>query len=160
MSKTLHEYRDSSWNIDSTETTRNAMSSHREIVLADERWSQRLNRCGKGRKVSNSEHPPYSPDLVLFNCNVFGKLKEHLGARQFFKDGQFQTVVLSWLWGREATFYRQGIEWFVKQSVKWLQRLGGYVQKLCAVCASYFIVVVIKCFWSILFDSNLLFERS
>ncbi|GBM41140.1 hypothetical protein AVEN_21086-1 [Araneus ventricosus] len=40
------------------------------------------------------QHPPYSPDLAPCDFHVFGKLKEHLGGRQFSNDDQVQTAVL------------------------------------------------------------------
>ncbi|GBO37149.1 hypothetical protein AVEN_26591-1 [Araneus ventricosus] len=43
------------------------------------------------------QHPPCSSDLDPCNFHVFGKLKEHLGGRQFSNYDQVETAVLSWL---------------------------------------------------------------
>ncbi|GBN87781.1 hypothetical protein AVEN_200156-1 [Araneus ventricosus] len=70
-----------------------------------------------------------SPDLAPCDFHVFGKLKVHLGGRQFSNNDQVQTVILSWLQDQGEIFYRQGIERLVQRSDKCLQRLGHYVEK-------------------------------
>ena len=133
VSKTLHEYIDSLWNIDSIRTTHNVTSSQREKVSVW-RWSNKLNGCRKERKGNNSKHAPYSPDLAPCNFHVFGKNKEHLAGRQFSNDGQIQTAIRIWLWDKAAMFYSQGIERLVERS----EKVSAATE--CAICASYCIV--------------------
>jgi hypothetical protein len=38
-------------------------------------------------------HPPYSPDLTLSDCHLFGPLKAALRGRQFTSDQEVKEVV-------------------------------------------------------------------
>ena len=83
-----------------------------------------LKMIAQGKKASYSDQirhcaasgRHYSQKLQIERSthSVFGKLKEHLGGRQFSNDGQVQTVVLIWPRDKKAIFYPQGIERLVK----------------------------------------------
>ena len=131
--KLLHEFRDSSWNIDSVWATRNITYRNYEMVPLVWRLLQDLT-------VSEREVTVQSRSGSLRSGNY--------RSRQFSSDSQVQTAVLSWLQDQRAIFYRQGIERLVERSDKCLQRYRDCVGKQCAFCVTYCIVTLfsIKCF--------------
>jgi histone-lysine N-methyltransferase SETMAR len=64
----------------------------------------------------NLDHPPYSPDLVPSDFQLFPKIKELLGSKRMATDEEVKETVTDWLNGLAANFYDEGI-------VKLVQRL-------------------------------------
>ena len=110
------------------------------------KWCQMFEDCRRDLtdaeregKTSNSEHTRhgaasgrhYSQQFQSERSThyIFGKLKEHLGGRQYSNNDQVQAAVLSCLQDQGAIFYRQGIERMVELSDKCLQQLRNYVEK-------------------------------
>jgi len=55
------------------------------------------------------EHPPYSQDLSLCHCHLFGPLKEALGGQHFNDDEQVENYLCKWL-QTHPPFYNAGIK--------------------------------------------------
>ncbi|KAK9687971.1 hypothetical protein QE152_g35869 [Popillia japonica] len=55
------------------------------------------------------EHPPYSPDLSLYDYYLFGPLKKALGGLRFENNANVESVVHEWLRVKPTDFYRKGI---------------------------------------------------
>ena len=121
MGKTRQENTDSSWNIDNVWAIHSVMSSHWEFMPTVWRWLDNLNRYGKSRKATYSEHTRHGAESKRHHSKqlqgernthcVFGKLKEHLGGNQFSNDDQVETSVLRCLRDQRDNVW-QLIDWW------------------------------------------------
>ena len=75
------------------------------------------------------QHPPYSPDLVPSNYNIFGSLKEALRSRRFTSDEEVKEAVHAWLQEYHKSFFSAGIQKLVERYNKCIVLQGDYVEK-------------------------------
>jgi histone-lysine N-methyltransferase SETMAR len=70
-------------------------------------------------------HPPYSPDLALSDCHLFGLLKYHLRGHHYETDEAVQEAVL-----RAGTYlYRRDIFKILQRWKKCIDRDRDFVEK-------------------------------
>jgi transposase len=61
------------------------------------------------------DHPPYSPDLVPIDCNLFTKMKVWLATQRFHTNEELKDGVNNWLHNLAAPFFDKGLQKLVSR---------------------------------------------
>ena len=74
-------------------------------------------------------HSPYSPDLVLSDCFLFGPMKEGLKGKHCASDEEVKTAVMKWFKEQSTKFYVAGIHVLIRRWSIAIERNCDYVEK-------------------------------
>ncbi|GBN27970.1 Mariner Mos1 transposase [Araneus ventricosus] len=75
------------------------------------------------------EYPPYSPDHVPSDFDLFGQLKKHLEGRHFRTDTEVQEAIVKWLRDLDPDFFYAGFDKLVCRWHKCFNNHDDYVEK-------------------------------
>ena len=74
------------------------------------------------------DHPPYSPDLVPSNYNLFPGLKKQLKDRHFSSDAKVIPATETWLDGQTYDFFLSDLQKLWQRAKKCIALRGEYVE--------------------------------
>jgi len=69
------------------------------------------------------------PGFSTQRYHLFGLMKKMLDGQKFAADMEMQWTVRSWFAQQPTSFFALGIHKVVERWDKWLNKLGGYVEK-------------------------------
>ena len=168
MVKTLHEYRNSSWNINSIWTIRNVTSSHRKMVPDIWRWSFKLKRWGKEKEGHQQWTHQRVEDIFRSNCDV---REAYIAFSENSKYIWVENIFQQWPGSDSCFKLTPGLRSYILSSRhrtidgtfrEMSAAIGRYCKEtVCCTWASSRCDVIhssIKYFWPTLFECNLHFE--
>ena len=72
-------------------------------------------------------HPPYSPDLALFNYHLFRSLQNHLNGKTFDLNEAVKNELIQFFASKNQTFYESGIMKLTERWQKVIEQNGQYI---------------------------------